>query len=193
MLRGPRRRRDDVALEMRNPRRGMNMSIRFTILYASLALVGMILVLYVSGPLWGLHLDYEKGQQIQLIQIATPTFLSYLSAAVTYATAGRDFPEPVGERGRILKTITIAGFAIFTIGFGLSTTIFFMSAAGRLSFGQLSFEQYTNLITLMIGLLGGTTSAVATYVFASVERRGAQRPSHTRQPHTKHRKKGAAP
>ena len=94
------------------------MSIRFTIIYVSLISIATILVLFLSGPIWGLRLDYEKGQQIQLIQIGIPTFLSYLSAAVTYATAGRDFPEPTGERGRILKVIAVGGLAIFGIGFG---------------------------------------------------------------------------
>jgi hypothetical protein len=146
------------------------MSIRFTIIYASLISLAVILILFLSGPIWGLRLDYEKGQQIQLIQIAIPTFLSYLSAAVTYATTGRDFPEPVGERGHILRIVTIGGLAIFTIGFGLATAIYYESSAGRLPSGRLSFEQYSGVITLMIGLLGATTSAVATFTFASAER-----------------------
>jgi hypothetical protein len=149
------------------------MSIRFTIIYASLISVAIILVLFLSGPIWGLRLDYEKGQQIQLIQIGIPTFLSYLSAAVTYATAGRDFPEPTGERGRILKIITVGGLAIFGVGFALATLIFYKSAQGSLPSGRLSFEQYSSVITLIVGLLGATTSAVATYIFASAERTDA--------------------
>jgi hypothetical protein len=156
---------------------GAEMSLRFTIIYLSLISISTILVLYLSGPLWGLRLDYEKGQQIQLIQIGIPTFLSYLSAAVTYATAGRDFPEPIGERGRILKTITVGGIIVFAIGFALATVVFYKSAEGSLPLGQLSFEQYTSLMTILIGLLGATTSAVAIYIFASAEKAGAIKPS----------------
>lgn len=58
------------------------MSIRITIIYASLIVVLASFVAFISGPLWGLRLDYEKGQQFQLIQIIIPTFVSYLSTAV---------------------------------------------------------------------------------------------------------------
>jgi hypothetical protein len=146
------------------------MSIRFTIIYASLISVAVILIVYLSGPIWGLRLDYEKGQQIQLIQIGLPTFLSYLSAAVTYATAGRDFPEPTGERGRILRIVTIGGLVIFGIAFALATAIFYKSAEGRLTSSNLSFEQYSAVITLILGLLGATTSAVATFIFANYDK-----------------------
>jgi membrane protease YdiL (CAAX protease family) len=155
------------------------MSIRFTIIYVSLISIATILVLFLSGPIWGLRLDYEKGQQIQLIQIGIPTFLSYLSAAVTYATAGRDFPEPTGERGRILKVIAVGGLAIFGIGFALATAIFYKSAEGSLPVGQLSFEQYSSVITLIIGLFGATTSAVATFIFANPERGRRKPPAST--------------
>ncbi len=143
------------------------MSIRFFIIYASLGIVLTMIVAILSGPFWGLRLDYEKGQQLQLIQIAIPTFLSYLTSAVAYASVGNVFSEPKGERGRILRIISIGGILIFIAGFLLSTALYYVSANGELHFGQLSFEQYTNLITLLLGVLGVTTSAVTTFIFAA--------------------------
>src|SRR4051812_10800697 len=103
------------------------MSLRFLIIYASLTIALVTIVAFVSGPVWGLPLDYAKGQQIQLIQIALPTFLSYLSMAVAYATVGNVFPEPGGERGRILRVVCLGGLIVFIAGFAVATTIFYLT------------------------------------------------------------------
>jgi hypothetical protein len=137
-----------------------------------LSIVLIVIVAFISGPLWGLKLDYEKGQQMQLIQIALPTFLSYLSSAVAYASVGNIFPEPDGERGRILRLICLGGLSIFFVGFTLSTVMFYMSADGTLKQGRLEYGQYTNLITMLLGILGVTTSAVTTFIFAARKPRG---------------------
>jgi hypothetical protein len=115
-------------------------------------------------------LDYAKGQQIQLIQIALPTFLSYLSMAVAYATVGNVFPEPKGERGRILRVICLGGLIIFVVGFSVATIIFYLSGTGQLRSGGLTFAQYSNVITIIMGVLGVTTSAVTTFIFAARKR-----------------------
>jgi MFS family permease len=141
-------------------------SIRFAIIYTSVFLVLALLVLFLAAPLWGLRLDTERGQQIQLIQIGIPIFLSYLASAVTYATVRAEFPEPTGERGKILRTITLGGFAIFVLGFIVSTLMFYQTANGTLP-NALNFQQYTNVITILLGVLGVTTSAVSTFVFAA--------------------------
>jgi hypothetical protein len=142
-------------------------SIRFFIIYVGLISVISIIVVFITGPVWGLRLDYERGQHIQLLQIATPTFLSYLSAAVAYASVGASFPEPRGERGQILRTVAVGGAAIFGIGFIVCTTVYYLSARGQLPNSALKFDQYTNLVTMLLGVLGATTSAVATFVFAA--------------------------
>jgi hypothetical protein len=143
------------------------MSIRFFIIYASLGTVLAMITAILSGPIWGLNLDYEKGEQIQLIQIAVPSFLSYLTSAVAYAAVGNGFPEPSGERGKILRAIATGGFLIFVVGFLVSTTIYYLSANDTLKHGKLHFDQYTNIVTLLLGVLGVTTSAVATFIFAA--------------------------
>lgn len=146
---------------------GAEMSIRFAIIYVSVAVVFCAIVAFLSGPLWGLRLDYEKGQQIQLLQILLPTFLSYLGAAVTYATVGSEFSEPIGERGRILRIITLAGVSFFLIGTILSTSVYYLSANGTLTYGRLEFNQYAAILTMLIGILSVTTSIISTYIFAA--------------------------
>jgi hypothetical protein len=121
--------------------------------------------MFVSGPLWGLRLDYEKGEQLQLIQIILPVFVSYLSAAVTYAIAGKTFPEPDGERGKILRVITVGSFVIFLITLGLATAIYYYSADGTLQHGRLEFDKYRSVITSALSLLAATTSAITTFLF----------------------------
>ncbi|MGB9367484.1 MAG: hypothetical protein WCE79_15865 [Xanthobacteraceae bacterium] len=133
----------------------------------SVAVVFCAIVAFLSGPLWGLRLDYEKGQQIQLLQILLPTFLSYLGAAVTYATVGSEFSEPIGERGRILRIITLAGVSFFLIGTILSTSVYYLSANGTLTYGRLEFNQYAAILTMLIGILSVTTSIISTYIFAA--------------------------
>ena len=125
-----------------------------------------LIALFIAAPLWDLRLDTEKGEQIQLIQIGIPIFVSYLSNAVTYATVGKDFPEPQGERGRILRTVTFGCFAIFIVGFAISTLMFYKTGHGTLP-NALDYRQYTNVITILLGLLAGTTSAVSTFIFAT--------------------------
>jgi hypothetical protein len=142
------------------------LSIRFTIIYASLIIVGGLLVLFLMSPVIGLPLDTEKGQHIQVMQIAIPTFISYLSAAVTYATVRTAFPEPSGERGKILRTIVTGSLTVFIVGFSIATIIFAEAGNGRIPNG-LNFQQYTVIITLLLGILGATTSSVSTFIFAS--------------------------
>jgi len=158
--------RGPVAVRMDARRQGVSMSIRFLIIYTSLFVVMALIVLFVAAPLWDLRLDTEKGEQIQLIQIGIPIFISYLSSAVTYATVGKEFPEPQGERGRILRTVTFGSFAIFIVGFSVSTVMFYKTGHGTLP-NALDYRQYTNVITILLGLLAGTTSAVSTYIFAT--------------------------
>jgi hypothetical protein len=143
------------------------MSLRFSIIYTSAIIVVITMAAFISGPLWGLRLDYEKGQQIQLLQIVTPTFISYLGAAVTYATVGSEFPEPGGERGKILRIVTLSGFVIFVVGFLISTTIYYLSANGTLKLGHMEYAQYSSILTLLLGTLSVTTSVVSTYIFAA--------------------------
>ncbi|EJN13120.1 hypothetical protein PMI42_03511 [Bradyrhizobium sp. YR681] len=143
------------------------MSVRFTIIYASLFFVLLILVAFLTGPLWGLRLDYEKGQQMQLIQLCLPVFLSYLAAAVSYATVGKTLPEPTGERGKILRLVTLGGFTIFLVGVTVSTLMYFATANGWLKNGGLDFEKYSLTLTLLLGFLGSTTSTVSTFIFSA--------------------------
>jgi hypothetical protein len=145
------------------------MSIRFTIIYASFAFVLLVLLAFLTGPLWGLRLDYEKGQQMQLIQLCVPVFLSYLASAVAYARGDSSLPEPKGERGQILKVLTVGGLGVFLIGMIVSTTIYFLTANGSLKQGGLDFARYSLTITLLLGILGATTSAVSIYVFSTKE------------------------
>lgn len=142
------------------------MSIRFSIIYLSLAVVFITILLFVSGPLWDLRLDYEKGQQMQLIQMTTPLFVSYLSAAVAYAISGKETPEPTGERGKILRVMVIGAFLIFIVGAAVGTTMYYISANGTLKSGRLEFDRYSALMTLLLSILGATTSAISMYVFA---------------------------
>ena len=101
------------------------MSMRFFIIYASFSIVLAVIVAFVSGPLWGLPLDYEKGQHLQLIQIAIPPFVAYLTAAIAYAKSRNSFPEPRGERGRILRIVCLGGIVIFALGFAIATYVFY--------------------------------------------------------------------
>lgn len=143
------------------------MSLRFIVVHSSLAIVLAVLTVFASGPLWGLVLDYPRGQQIQLIQLVLPTFLSYLSSAVTYATVGAEFSEPEGERGKLLRTVCIGGLIIFVVAFFVSTLVYYLSANGTLQAGRLDFARYTNIITLLLSVLAVTTSAVTAVIFAA--------------------------
>jgi hypothetical protein len=64
------------------------MSIRLFIVYFSLIMLGAVILAFWLGPEWGLRLDYEKGQHLQIIEIVAPVFVAYLSSAVTYALYG---------------------------------------------------------------------------------------------------------
>lgn len=146
------------------------MSVRFLVIYASLITIFAVLIAFLTGPLWGLRLDYEKGQHLQLIQISLPTFLSYLASAVAYATVGDVFPEPRGERGRIVRAVALGGIILFWIGLFVSTSIYYFSANGKLISGRLEYSQYTQVITLLLGILAVTTSAVTTFLFSNKKR-----------------------
>ena len=143
------------------------MSIRFTIIYVSLGIVLITLVALMTGPVWGLRLDYEKGQRLQLIQVIIPVFLTYLSTAVTYVTSGKAFPEPRGERGKILRIITLGAFSVFIAVMIAATTMYYKSANGTLRYGQLDFDSYSTVLTLMMGFLGVTTSAISVFIFSA--------------------------
>lgn len=145
------------------------MSIRFSIIYFSLFLILVAVVAFATGPVWGLRLDYEKGEQIQLIQIIIPTFLAYLSAAITYATARKTFREPRGERGHILRVITLGSMLIFVVGIIAATVVFHMSGSGKLANGAISFSQYSSIVSVLLGVLAATTTAISTYIFSSDE------------------------
>ena len=142
------------------------MSIRFTIIYVSLGIVLITLVALMTGPAWGLRLDYEKGQRLQLIQVIIPVFLTYLSTAVTYVTCGNPFPEPRGERGKILRIITLGAFSVFIAVMIVATTMYYQSANGTLRYGQLDFDAYSTVLALMMGFLGVTTSAISIFIFS---------------------------
>lgn len=142
------------------------MSIRFFVIYSSLVVLLIVISVFITGKLWGLPLDYDKGEHIQIIQIAIPPFLTYLSSAVAYATAGNVFPEPRGERGHILRAITVGGTSIFAVGFIMATVVFYTSGRG-ISTNGLSYEQYSNVVTILLAILGATTSAVTAFIFAA--------------------------
>jgi uncharacterized membrane protein len=135
------------------------------------------MIAFITGPLWGLQLDYPKNQHVQLIQIAIPTFLSYLTAAVAYATTGRQFAEPGGERGKILRVVSFAGLLIFMMGFIAATSMYYFSANGMLTFGQMQFEQYSNIVTLLIGILSVTTTAVSAFIYSTQPESSKDAPS----------------
>lgn len=149
-------------------RLGASMSVRITLIYASLIVVLVSFVAFISGPLWGLRLDYEKGQQIQLIQIIIPTFISYLSTAIVYAGLGKAVPEPQGQRGQILRTINLGVLVIFAAGVIVATAMYYVSANGTLQYGRLNFERYSMIITMLLGLLAATTSAISAFLFPVV-------------------------
>lgn len=134
-----------------------------------MAILFMVILAFLLGPLWGLRLDYEKGQQFQLIQMITPLFISYISTAVTYATLGRSFPEPRGQRGRILRAVTFGSFALFMIGMIAATGMYYVSARGYLLYGHLDFDHYNAAVTGLLAFLAAVTSAISTFIFA-VER-----------------------
>src|SRR5450759_1767006 len=140
------------------------MSVRIALTYASLVIVLCTFVAFISGPLWGLRLDYEKGQQLQLIQIIIPTFLSFLLSAVIHATSGGAFPEPRGQKGKILSAITIGSLAIFSIGTVVATVVYYFSANGAIEYGRLDFDKYSFTITLLLGVLAATMSGISAYI-----------------------------
>lgn len=142
------------------------MSIRFTIIYVSLGVVFATFVAVLTGPMWGLRLDYEKGQRLQLIQVIIPIFLTYLSTAIAYATIGKPFAEPRGERGRVLRVITAGAFMIFILVMIVATTVYYKSANGTLQYGRLDFDGYSSIMALLMGFLGITTSAVSMSIFS---------------------------
>lgn len=141
------------------------MSIRFFLIYASFATVVVILTTFLTGPFWGLPLDYEKGQHLQLIQIVLPPFIAYLTAAVAFAKAGVSFAEPKGERGQMLRALCLGGLVVFAMCFALATYVFYATGRGLLASG-LSYGQYSAIITLILAVLGATTSAVSAIVFS---------------------------
>jgi hypothetical protein len=141
------------------------MSIRITLIYASLIAVLVIFAAFISGPLWGLRLDYEKGQQLELIRVIAPTFLSYLSSGVIYAMLGRETAEPKGERGKILRSISYGALVIFAVGFVVATAMYYFSANGTLQYGRLDFDTYSTIITMLLGVLAATTAAITAYLF----------------------------
>lgn len=142
------------------------MSVRIVVIYSSLIVVLASFVVFISGPIWGLRLDYEKGQQLQLIQIITPTFVSYLSTAVVYAAFSKAIPEPQGQRGQILRIVSVGVLCIFAAGIVVATAMYYFSANGALQYGRLNFERYSMIITMLLGLLAATTSAVAAFLFS---------------------------
>lgn len=141
------------------------MSIRFFLIYASFATVLFILATFLTGPFWGLPLDYEKGQHLQLVQIALPPFIAYLTAAVAFARAGISLAEPKGERGRMLRLLCQGGLVVFVLGFALATCLFYATGRGLIVSG-LNYGQYSTVITLILAVLGATTSAVSAIVFS---------------------------
>lgn len=143
------------------------MSVRFIIIYGSMLCMLVSVSIFISGPFWGLGLDYQKGEHVHLLQIIAPVFISYLSAAVVYATSSKKIREPRGEKGRILRVISIFSISLFLVGLFLSTVLFYYSSLGRLQGVALSFSQYTNIITLLLSLLAGTTTTVVTFIFGT--------------------------
>jgi hypothetical protein len=86
---------------------------------------------------------------------------------VAYAIAGNVFPEPRGERGRILRIVSFGGLAVFALGFTTATVMYYLSANGTVTYGRLGYDQYTNIVTMILGILALTTSGVTTYIFAA--------------------------
>lgn len=142
------------------------MSIRFWTIYGSLVAIALTIAAFLLGPLWGLRLDYEKGQQWQLIQTIVPLFASYVSAAVVYATTGKPTSEPRGQRGKILRVTAIGSSLLFVAGMLIATTMYYFSANGTLQHGQLDFDRYSTVITFLLGLLGATTSGITATIFS---------------------------
>jgi hypothetical protein len=143
------------------------MRLRYLLIYASLIIIFLSLIGFMTGPIWGLRLDYEKGQQLQVIQIIIPTFLSYLAAAVVYVTKGASFVEPRGERGRILTIITIGVLAIFASGMITSIALYYFYANGTLRTSYFTFERLCQVMSILLGIMAATTTAVSTYLFTA--------------------------
>jgi hypothetical protein len=141
------------------------MQLRDLIVYTSLVAVFVAVIGFLTGPLWGLRLDYEKGQQIQLIQMTIPTFLSYVALAVVYATKGKSLPEPRGQRQRILYVVTIGALIIFIAGMIASTALYYFYANGTFRASHFNFEKYTLMISLLLSVLAVTITTISTHLF----------------------------
>lgn len=156
------------------------MSVRFFLIYASLLSVFLTICLFLLSPLFGLGLDHEKGEHLQVIQIIIPTFLGYLTAAVTYATSKASFREPRGEKGRILQIVTVGSVLVFFFGVLLATVVFGLSSQEGSTLPGVSFSQYSSIVSILLGILSATTSAVSAFIFSSGTSKVAEETGGTR-------------
>ncbi len=134
---------------------------------ASLGVIGFQFVFFLLAPALGYPLTY--AQALRPMEIVLPVFLGYVGAATVSLFLGRNGSRPGQSpesrshfsmlvRGPVVVFSLISCAAL--IAFGFSNRVGAPPGSG------MSLDFLTRMISLSLGLLAVTTSAIVTYIFS---------------------------
>ncbi|MBY3074814.1 hypothetical protein HFO71_31380 [Rhizobium laguerreae] len=120
---------------------------------------------FIVGPALRYPLAFD--QSIQLLQIVFPLFLGYLSTAIVFMFEGTDAPPAIATP-ELLGLLTKGPFvaaSIMSLALFVAFWIANSTDSGSALSDSMSFETFSSIFSLVIGIYTATTSALVAYLF----------------------------
>jgi hypothetical protein len=144
---------------------------RAWIIKASLLAYGCVFVFFVVAPTLRYPLKYADA--INIMKIVAPIFASYLGAATLFVVSGQE-SEDTEPRSEMLGILAKWPVILFGIGFVSLLIGFVLSNSSEYNGEGMTPNVLSLLVSILSGLLAGTTGAISSYLF-KVERTKGRR------------------
>jgi Na+/citrate or Na+/malate symporter len=146
---------------------------RIWLIKASLAAFGCAFVFFVTAPALGYPLSYPDS--INVMKIILPIFAGQIGAAAIFLSSKEIIRED-DAASPILKLLVMGPVLVFAVGMAALLVSFPLSNAETFTGNGMTPNTLSLLVSLLSGVLSGTTGAISSYLF-NVERRRRGRAS----------------
>lgn len=144
---------------------------RFAITAYSIACTGLLLLFLVVAQLIQFPLNFSLDEQFRLIEMILPVFIGYLGGAANYIFSQDTDVELSTDRKQLLFMIVTTPYILFIFLSALIFVVFYYSnvplPSGHAKPSAMNFNQLCKWFSIVLSLLTGVTSIVASYLFSS--------------------------
>jgi hypothetical protein len=139
---------------------------RYFVVYSSLFLLTAIMFVFAVGPAVNLPLDYN--QSFTVVKQVAPVFIGYLGQCAYYVTRKQQSEARlVIPEKNLIYAISVGPFVIFSTIFSAIIAVFiFSNRPDAPPDTGMSFNRFTDWITILLGLFTATVSVVTAWLFA---------------------------